>query len=353
MEKLKIGIIYGGQSTEHEVSLRSAKSVLDALDKSRYAVSLIYISKSGEWLLADQSDKIEVLKDKENGISLSILPSRQFISEKGEHALDAVLPILHGTAGEDGVVQGVLQMMNLPYAGCNVRSSAVCMDKDMTKRLLKMEGISVAEWVLCRQHERDAVDYDTVKTKLGLPMFIKPVNQGSSVGVSKVTDEKTFQNALDLAFDFDTKVMIESAVEGREIEVSVLGNTEPFVSVPGEIVANTDFYSYESKYIDENGAALEIPAKLDDEVREHIQKTAVDAYRILDCEGMSRVDVFLQEDGEVIVNEINTLPGFTSISMYPKLLEASGISYSELLDRLISLSLERHALNSSLKTDLS
>ncbi|MCG1010672.1 D-alanine--D-alanine ligase [Salinicoccus sp. ID82-1] len=353
MEKLNIGIIYGGQSTEHEVSLRSAQSVLDALDKSRYTVSLIYISKKGEWLLADQSESIEVLEDGKDSVRLSILPSRQFISERGEHALDAVLPILHGTAGEDGIVQGVLQMMNIPYAGCNVRSSAVCMDKDMTKRLLKMEGIHVADWVLCRHSEKEEIDYGLVESELGLPMFIKPVNQGSSVGVSKVTDARTFQEALDLAFQFDTKVMIESAVRGREIEVSVLGNADPFVSVPGEIVANTDFYSYESKYIDENGAALEIPASLDDDTRTRIQKTAVDAYRILDCEGMSRVDVFLREDGEIIVNEINTLPGFTSISMYPKLLEASGISYAELLDRLIALSLERHELQSSLKTDLS
>ena len=352
MEKLNLGILYGGQSTEHEVSMRSAESVLGALDREKYNIHLIHISKQGEWILADQSERIEALTDGDNGVRLSIVPSQQFVSEKGTHHLDAVLPILHGTAGEDGIIQGVLEMIGVPYAGCNVRSSAVCMDKDMTKRLLKLEGINVADWVVFHHGEKDAVDYAAVEADLGLPMFIKPVNQGSSVGVSKVTDEQTFHEALALAFEFDTKVMVESAVQGREIEVSVLGNTDLTVSVPGEIVANTEFYSYESKYIDESGAALEIPAKLEQPIAEKIRQTARTVYRTLDCEGMARVDVFLSEDGEVIVNEVNTLPGFTSISMYPKLLEASGISYPELLGRLVGLAVERHRLNSRLKTDL-
>ena len=352
MAKLNVGILYGGQSTEHEVSMRSAESVLEALDKDKYDVKLVHISKKGEWLLSRQSEEIRSLEAGEGATGLSIIPSKQLSSEKGVEALDVILPILHGTAGEDGSVQGLLEMADIPYVGCNVRSSAVCMDKDMTKKLLKLEGIKVADWVLYRHDEKDGVDYGTVKGKLGLPMFVKPVNQGSSVGVSKVTDEESFYEAVALAFEFDTKVMVESAVEGREIEVSVLGNTHPIASVPGEIIANTDFYSYESKYIDESGAALEIPAKLAEDTEQRIQKTALDAFRILDCEGMARVDVFLTETGEVIVNEINTLPGFTSISMYPKLLEASGIGYSELLDRLIELSLERHNRNRQLKTDI-
>lgn len=352
MEKLNLGILYGGQSTEHEVSMRSAESVLGALDGDKYTIHLIYISKEGEWLLADQSERIEAVVDKENGHRLSILPSQQFVSEGGKHHFDAMLPILHGTAGEDGIVQGVLEMVSVPYAGCNVRSSAVCMDKDMTKRLLKLEGIDVADWMVFRHEDKDQVDYSAVEAELGLPMFVKPVNQGSSVGVSKVTDEQSFHEALALAFDFDTKVMVESAVQGREIEVSVLGNTDLTVSAPGEIVANTEFYSYESKYIDESGAALEIPARLEQPVAEKIRQTAYDVYKALDCEGMARVDVFLAEGGAVIVNEVNTLPGFTSISMYPKLLEASGISYPELLDRLVELAVERHQLNTQLKTDL-
>ncbi|AKG74696.1 D-alanine--D-alanine ligase [Salinicoccus halodurans] len=352
MAKLNVGILYGGQSTEHEVSMRSAESVLEALDKDKYNVKLVHISKRGEWLLSHQSDEIKSLERGSGATGLSVTPPKQLSSAEGGEAFDVILPILHGTAGEDGSVQGLLEMADIPYVGCNVRSSAVCMDKDMTKKLLKFEGIKVADWILFRHDEKESVNYETVREKLGLPMFVKPVNQGSSVGVSKVTDEKSFYEAVELAFQFDTKVMVESAVEGREIEVSVLGNTNPVASVPGEIVSNTEFYSYESKYIDESGAALEIPAKLDEETEENIRRTALDAFRILDCEGMARVDVFLTENGEVIVNEINTLPGFTSISMYPKLLEASGIEYPELLDRLIELSLERHNRNRQLKTDI-
>lgn len=352
MAKLNVGILYGGQSTEHEVSMRSAESVLEALDKDKYNVKLVHISKRGEWLLSHQSNEIKSLERCSGATGLSVTPSKQLSSAGGEETFDVILPILHGTAGEDGSVQGLLEMADIPYVGCNVRSSAVCMDKDMTKKLLKFEGIKVADWVLFRHDEKESVDYETVTEKLGLPIFVKPVNQGSSVGVSKVTDEKSFYEAVELAFQFDTKVMVESAVEGREIEVSVLGNTNPVVSVPGEIVSNTEFYSYESKYIDESGAALEIPAKLDEDTDENIRRTALEAFRILDCEGMARVDVFLTENGEVIVNEINTLPGFTSISMYPKLLEASGIEYPELLDRLIELSLERHNRNRQLKTDI-
>ncbi|GAA3731710.1 D-alanine--D-alanine ligase [Salinicoccus jeotgali] len=352
MEKMSIGILYGGQSTEHEVSMRSAASVLEALDKTKYDVSLIHITKEGEWLLADHNEEIEALVDGENAVQLSILPSQQFNSQKGACRFDVMLPILHGTAGEDGVVQGVLEMMGIPYAGCNVRSSAVCMDKDMTKRLLKLEGIQVADWVVYRYDEKEDVDFDIAKEQLGLPMFVKPVNQGSSVGVSKVTDKASFDKAVALAFQFDTKVMAESAVNGREIEVSVLGNAELTASVPGEIVANTDFYSYESKYEDEDGAALEIPAKLPLQTSDAIRRTALDVYRALDCEGMARVDVFLTDQDAVIVNEVNTLPGFTSISMYPKLLEASGIAYPELLDQLISLARERSSREKALKTDL-
>ncbi|WP_411842554.1 D-alanine--D-alanine ligase [Salinicoccus sp. HZC-1] len=352
MAKLTVGILYGGQSTEHEVSMRSAESVLNALDKDKYNVKLIHISKQGEWLLSHQSEEIKSLEAGAEADGLSVIPAKQLSSVDGPQSFDVILPILHGTAGEDGSVQGLLEMADIPYVGCNVRSSAVCMDKDMTKKLLKLEGIKVADWVLFRHNEKDSVDYETVKEKLGLPMFVKPVNQGSSVGVSKVTDEKSFYDAVDLAFDFDTKVMVESAVEGREIEVSVLGNADPIASVPGEIVSNTDFYSYESKYIDESGAALEIPANLDEATGDSIRQTALDAFKILDCEGMARVDVFLTGKGEIIVNEINTLPGFTSISMYPKLLEASGVEYPELLDRLIELSLERHNLNGQLKTDI-
>lgn len=352
MKRINVGIIYGGKSTEHEVSVRSAKSVFEALNKEKYNISLINITKQGEWLLAADNKKIKPL-DNANSKKISVIPSEGLTADGQRIELDAVLPILHGTAGEDGSIQGLLELAELPYAGCSVRSSAVCMDKDMTKRLLELKGIKVAPSIVLNYYEKDGQTYEQAREQLGVPMFVKPVNQGSSVGVSKVSDETSFYKALDSAFSFDTKVMIESGIEGREIEVSVLGNEELFVSVPGEIVSQTDFYSYSSKYLDENGALLNIPAQLEEEEMQRIQQIAYDTFKVLDCEGMARVDVFLTPDGEVIVNEVNTLPGFTSISMYPKLLEASGIPYSETLDRLIELSLERYERSERLKTDIS
>ena len=351
MKKINVGIIYGGKSTEHEVSMRSAKSVFEALNKEKYNVSLINITKAGEWLLANDNGEVIPLNNA-NSKKISVVPSNGLMADGEIIKIDAVLPILHGTAGEDGSIQGLLELTEIPYAGCNVRSSAVCMDKDMTKRLLELKGIDVAPSIVLSYYEKDGQTYEQAKEKLGVPMFIKPVNQGSSVGVSKVSDEASFYVALDSAFSFDTKVMIESGIEGREIEVSVLGNEELFVSVPGEIVSQPDFYSYSSKYLDDSGALLNIPAKLEEETTKKIQQVAHDTFKVLDCEGMARVDVFLTTEGKIIVNEVNTLPGFTSISMYPKLLEASGIPYNETLDRLIELSLERYERSERLKTDI-
>lgn len=353
MSKLNIGLLYGGKSTEHEVSMRSAESILTVLDTDKYNITLIHISKSGEWLHVSGNDKIADLSEDESAQKLTVRPSGQLAGLAEGKKLDVVIPVLHGTFGEDGTVQGLLELAEIPYVGCNVRSSAVCMDKDMTKRLLKLEGIGVAESVLFKHHEKDDVNFAEVEEKLGLPMFVKPVNQGSSVGVSKVTDEASFHEALALAFQFDTKVIVESALDGREVEVSVLGNSNPFVSVPGEIIPDDGFYSYDSKYTDENGASLEIPAKIDGETVQNLQNVALKTFETLDCEGMARVDMFLCEDGSIFVNEVNTFPGFTSISMYPKLLEASGVSYDELVDRLIRLALERHQLESGLTTDFS
>jgi D-alanine-D-alanine ligase len=350
MSKLKVGILYGGKSTEHEVSIRSAKSVLAAINQDKYDVVLIYISKAGEWLLAEDASAIKILSPEEKNV-ISFNPARGLEANHHDIPLDAAIPVLHGTAGEDGKVQSVLELLDIPYAGCNVRSSALCMDKDMTKRLLTLEDINVADSVVVNVHDKDQVKFEKVTDKLQLPLFIKPVNQGSSVGVSKVTDEASFYQALDIAFSFDTKVMIETGIQGREIEISVLGNEQPFVSLPGEIISETGFYSYDSKYIDDDGAVLQIPAELDDKTIKDIQETAVKTFKALDCEGMARVDVFLTEDNEVIVNEVNTLPGFTSISMYPKLLEVSGVEYTELIDRLIELALERYQLESQLTTD--
>ena len=351
MSKIKLGIIYGGKSTEHEVSIRSASSVFDALRKDKYELELIYITKDGQWLLANDKKEVKII-DQTKGREILVSPASGLTVDNKVLEIDAVLPILHGTAGEDGTIQGLLELANIPFAGCSVRSSAVCMDKDMTKRLLQENGIETAAGIMVNYFEQDQVNYKDVETKLGLPMFIKPVNQGSSVGVSKVTNESEFYQALELAFNFDSKVMIEKGIDGREIEVSVLGDEELFVSVPGEIVSNTEFYSYDSKYLDDDGAVLNIPANLDDEVQKRIQDIAKKTFRTLDCEGIARVDVFLEQSGKIIVNEVNTLPGFTSISMYPKLLEVSGIPYADLLDQLVTLALKRKERENRLKTDL-
>lgn len=350
MKKLNIGLIYGGKSTEYEVSLRSAKSVLDALDKEKYNVRLIHVLKTGEWVTTTNLSEVDLtlVEEKE---TMKVVPGQQFETETTKIKLDSIFSVLHGTYGEDGNVQGLLECANVAYVGCDTRGSAVAMDKDVTKRLLDYHHIQVADGVVVHRYDRSAVDYNLIEEALGLPMFIKPANQGSSVGVSKVNNEKEFNDALNSAFDFDDKVLIEAAIVGREIEVSVLGNDELTVSVPGEIVSNVDFYDYESKYLTDDGATLIIPAKLTDDETEKIRAVAENTYRTLDCLGYARVDVFLTESREVIVNEINTLPGFTSISMYPKLMEESGIPYSELLDKLIDLSIEKYNEKNDIKFD--
>ena len=350
MKKLNIGLIYGGKSTEYEVSLRSAKSVLDALDKEKYNVRLIHVLKTGEWVTTTDLSEID-LTLVENKETMKVVPGQQFETETTNIKLDSIFSVLHGTYGEDGNVQGLLECANVAYVGCDTRGSAVAMDKDVTKRLLDYHHIQVADGVVVHRYEKSEVDYNLIEEALGLPMFIKPANQGSSVGVSKVNNEKEFNSALNSAFDFDDKVLIEAAIVGREIEVSVLGNDELTVSVPGEIVSNVDFYDYESKYLTDDGATLIIPAKLTEDETTKIRAVAENTYRTLDCLGYARVDVFLTESGEVIVNEINTLPGFTSISMYPKLMEESGIPYSELLDKLIDLSIEKYNEKNNIKFD--
>lgn len=350
MTKTKVAILYGGKSTEHEVSIRSAASIFNAIDKDKHDVKLIYINKNGRFIYHENQEIIPV--DESAGHVLSLMPATGFMFNDRVLNIDVVFPVLHGNAGEDGNLQGMLEMLEVAYVGCNTRASSVCMDKDMTKRLLKEAGIQVAPGLVFKSFEKDHVSFDAVKGVLGVPMFVKPVNQGSSVGVTKLSDADDFKKALDTAFSLDTKVMIESGIVGREIEVSVLGNEDLTLSMPGEIVSNIDFYDYESKYVSDDGASLRIPAILTDEEIVKIQDVAARTYRALDCEGLSRVDVFLTESGEVIVNEVNTLPGFTSISMYPKLLEVSGVPYTELITQLIQLAKDRYALNGQLKRSL-
>lgn len=361
MSKTKVGIIFGGKSAEHEVSLQSAKNIVDAIDGEKYEVVLIGIDKEGNWHLNDASS---YLINEQNPKLISLNKSNDhvaFVPGEGNNpmihagnaspseALDVVFPIVHGTLGEDGSMQGMMGIADLPFVGASVLSSAICMDKEIAKRLLQSSGIRVAKGHVYTRMQNDTIDFAALQDELGVPMFIKPANQGSSVGVSKVETKAEFDAGIRIAFQYDHKVLIEETLPGREIECSVLGNGSPIASLPGEVLPRTEFYSYESKYIDESGAELAIPADLDDATVTKIQETAVQAFESLQCEGLARVDFFLTPDQEVYVNEVNTLPGFTKISMYPKLWEVSGISYSELIDRLIELAIERHERDKQLK----
>ena len=316
--KLRIGVLFGGKSAEHEVSIRSAENVIKALDKNKYEIIPIKIEKDGNF------DFKEIKK------------------------VDVVFPILHGPYGEDGSMQGFLKLMNVPFVGAGVLGSAVGMDKDVMKRLLTEAGIKNAKCVVLRGDER--MTFQKIKKTLGMPVFVKPANLGSSVGVSKVKNEKDWNEAVKLAFKYDNKVLVEEMVVGRELECAVLGNDKPIASAVGEVVLNAEFYSYDAKYIDEDGAVIEIPAKnLNKKDIQKVQDIALRSYKALNCEGMGRVDVFLKKNGDVYVNEINTIPGFTSISMYPKLWEISGIPKVKLLDKLISFAIERFKKEQKLK----
>lgn len=358
--KLKVGILFGGKSAEHEVSLQSAKNVAEAIDRNKYDIALIGINKSGEWLLPDQShfllnatDPKLIKLNSENQQNVALVPQSggelSNLSGGGTHSsIDVVFPILHGPFGEDGTVQGLLKLAGVPFVGSGVLGSATGMDKDVMKRLLRDAGIPIANSLTFRHG--DILDFEAISHEIGLPLFIKPANMGSSVGVHKVSSQDTFDEAVLDAFAYDMKILIEEFVDGRELECAVLGNLRPEASVVGEIKPSHDFYSYEAKYLDEHGAALEIPADIPDAVSDRIRDLAVRTFQTLECEGLGRVDCFLKSDGEIIVNEINTMPGFTKISMYPRLWEASDVSYPELINKLIELGLERFKREQKLKT---
>ncbi|MFT4246918.1 MAG: D-alanine--D-alanine ligase [Pseudomonas sp.] len=364
MRKIRVGLVFGGKSAEHEVSLQSAKNIVDALDKDRFEVSLIGIDKQGQWHLAEldgfllNADDPARIAFNRSGRALALVPgvdTQQLRPVQQAHALeqiDVVFPIVHGTLGEDGSLQGLLRMANLPFVGSGVLSSAVAMDKDVAKRLLRDAGLAVAPFACFTRASLAHADFDTLVARFGLPLFVKPANQGSSVGVSKVHDSAQFQAAMAQAFAFDHKVLVEAAIDGREIECAVLGNEAPQASVCGEVVVHDTFYSYATKYISETGAEVVVPAAIDAGTQARIQDVALRAYRALDCAGMARVDVFLTDEGRIVVNELNTLPGFTRISMYPKLWQASGLGYRELITRLIELALERHAADRALTSSV-
>ena len=363
-KKLRVAILFGGKSAEHEISLISARNIVEAMDKQRYEVIAIGIDKQGRWhldegarlLRGNSASKVE-FKDATN--AAAVLPgdtATPMVRSSGAGfgglgslgSIDAVLPILHGPFGEDGTVQGLLKLANLPFVGAGVLGSAVGMDKDVMKRLLRDAKIPTPNFLAFARS--DKISFVKVKKTLGMPLFVKPANLGSSVGISKVVKPAQFAAAVKEAFRYDNKIVIEEFIEGREIECSVLGNEKPIASLPGEIVVNRDFYSYDAKYIDDKGARLEIPARLPKQVVKNVRALALRAYKALGCEGMGRIDFFVQANGRVLVNEINTIPGFTKISMYPKMWEASGISYSKLIDRLIQLAIQRHRAEKRLRT---
>lgn len=345
MRKVRVAIIFGGRSAEHEVSLQSAKNVIAALDKKKYEPVLIGIDKTGCWYLHDLAHYLlnetdpKLIGLAKSNKELVVPPTPLAPKNLG---IDVVFPVLHGTFGEDGTIQGFLKLANVPFVGAGVLGSAVGMDKDVQKRLLRDAKIPVAKFF--------TYTAPPAKSPLPYPVFVKPANTGSSVGISKAHNQKEFTKAVNEAFRYDRKILIEETITGREIECSVLGNENPVASLPGEVLSTHEFYDYEAKYIDENGAVLKIPAKLTRAQVKEIQTLAVKAYQILCCEGMARVDMFLQKNGKVLINEINTIPGFTKISMYPKLWEASGISYTQLIDKLITLALERFEKEQKIKT---
>lgn len=363
-KKIRIALLFGGKSAEHDVSIMSARNVYEALDKKKYDVQLIGITKIGRWLpvaesvLLEQPNTMRELRDqvKEKSI-VSLTPAAGSISisspEKANNRnFDVVFPVLHGPYGEDGSVQGLLKLAGIPYVGAGVLGSAVGMDKDVMKRLLRDASLPIADFIALRKTDK-LPSFGSLIKKFGKPLFIKPANLGSSVGVSRVETKAQFERAVAEAFAYDDKIVIEAAVQGREIECSVLGNDDPQASLPGEVVtdhAHHSFYSYEAKYLDEHGAALIIPAKLSKAQIKQVQAMAIKVFKTLCCEGLGRVDFFLTPKGQLIVNEINTIPGFTSISMYPKLWEASGLSYHELIDTLIDLALRRFEREKKLKT---
>lgn len=361
--KLRVAVLFGGRSAEHEVSLQSAKSIIEAIDRSKYEVVLIGIDKSGGWHLNEASsfllhaDNPKLIALNKGNESVTLAPSagggHTFVALSGKdtgRAVDVVFPVLHGPYGEDGSVQGLLKVANVPFVGSGVLGAAVSMDKDVMKRLLHQAGIPSARFLAVPRTSRRRLSYAEATATLGSPVFVKPANLGSSVGIAKVRNETEFTAAVEAAFRYDTKILIEQFIAGREVECSVLGNEEPIASLPGEVKPRHEFYSYEAKYIDEHGADLVIPAELPAHVVKRVQELALQSFRVLCCEGMARVDFFVTPEHEVYVNELNSIPGFTKISMYPKMWEASGIPYRELIDRLIELAIERFEREGRLET---
>jgi D-alanine-D-alanine ligase len=368
-KKIRLGVLFGGRSGEHEVSLISAAAVMKALDPTKYEVVPVGITREGRWRVgpkafgvltgaagddaAQRTVPLQAVLEEGRAVTPSVDPmgpkllplAKLSPARSARPEVDVIFPVLHGTFGEDGTIQGLLELADVPYVGAGVLASSAGMDKDVMKRLFRDAGLPVVPWelVLRGDWEHDPAGVQKrIEKRLRYPFFVKPANLGSSVGITKVHKPAEFAAAMELAAQYDRKILVEKGVEAREIECAVLGNDNPQASVPGEIIPVNEFYDYEAKYIKE-GSELLIPARLSPHQRKRVQELAVRAFKAIDCAGMARVDFLLErKSGKTLVLEINTIPGFTPISMYPKLWEASGVPYSKLLDRLIELALERH-----------
>ncbi len=353
MRKLNVCVLFGGISPEHEVSLRSAESVLNNMDPQKYNIFPVGITKNGDWILYTGTDYSQLptgqWQDYPGNRRAAISPVRGqgLLSFEGDcvvrELIDVVFPVLHGENGEDGAMQGLLQMAGIPYVGPHVSASAVAMDKTLTKLVADNASVAQADWQLvrnsCLQNQMDEI-LDSLEKKFTYPVFVKPAGTGSSVGVSKATDRVSLREALLQAGIYDEKILVEEFIDGREIEVAVMGNESPVASVCGEIYSGADFYDYDAKYVTDTSVAY-IPARIPEDVAEYVREQAVRVYQAIGCRGLSRVDFFVtHKENRVVFNEINTLPGFTSISMYPKLFAASGIPYGELIDTLLKLAME-------------
>lgn len=365
MSKIIVGVIFGGRSVEHEVSLLSAKSIIRNLNPEKYQIFPILIEKNGTWRRASvdvwlKEEDLEIFAN--SFLSPSLNPDKPVFYEVGtkrveeEHRVDVLFPVLHGTYGEDGTVQGLFELMGIPFVGASVLGSSVGMDKIIMKTIFRESGLPVVKFIGLYENEwrskKNAIK-NQILDEIKVPCFVKAANLGSSVGITKVKSEDELEGAMDFACDFSHRIIVEKAVQNpREIEVSILGNNDPIASIPGEIVPHREFYDYVAKYVEE-GTALIAPAELEGETAEKLREYAVRAFRAVDCAGMGRVDFLVEKTtGEIFVSEINTIPGFTQISMYPKLWEISGIKYPELVSKLIHLAIERHEMKKRLKTNI-
>ncbi|MDX1438344.1 MAG: D-alanine--D-alanine ligase [Rubricoccaceae bacterium] len=356
MRKTRVGLIYGGLSSEHEVSIQSARNVYEALRPEKYEVTLIWIDRTGQWFVIDSALHLEGTSTEPVGAPLTFSPmlrgGRSVRIENGSDTvhIDVAFPVLHGQNGEDGRVQGFLQTVGIPYVGADVLGSAVCMDKEVTKRLLRDAGLPITPFLVLYGSDESALSFSEIESRFGTPFFVKPANSGSSVGITKVDNAEKFKLAIEHAFGYDKKILIEKGIAGREIECAVLGNEKPEASVVGEVISTDEFYTYDAKYIDADASWMEVPAEVPERVSDKIRELAKRACRVLGCEGMARVDFFLADDGEIMINEVNTIPGFTLRSMYPLMWEKTNLPNDQLVDRLIELALERHKRDSRIST---